>query len=38
MDLPAGGLVTQGSIAAMVVPAQDMSVVGCRGAGGAAAG
>ena len=28
MDLPAGGLVTQGSIAATVVPAQDMSVVG----------
>jgi flagella basal body P-ring formation protein FlgA len=28
MDLPAGGLVTQGSITATVVPAQDMSVVG----------
>ena len=28
MDLPAGGLVTQDSITAMVVPAQDMSVVG----------
>jgi hypothetical protein len=28
LDLPAGGLVTHGSIAATVVPAQDMSVVG----------
>jgi SAF domain len=28
MDLPAGGLVTRDSIAATVVPAQDMSVVG----------
>ena len=28
MDLPAGGLVTEGSLAATVVPAQDMSVVG----------
>ena len=28
MDLPAGGFVTQGSIAATVVPPQDMSVVG----------
>jgi flagella basal body P-ring formation protein FlgA len=28
MDLPAGGLVTQGSITATVVPARDMSVVG----------
>jgi flagella basal body P-ring formation protein FlgA len=28
MDLPAGGLVTEGSLAATVIPAQDMSVVG----------